>query len=71
MEVTGRKRRTRKADKKKNDIQLVYQKLTMMKNSIDILSMKTEKLKNYNLNLFHILDEFLWYREIYGLANDV
>lgn len=76
MEVSGRKRRMTKADKKKNDI-IIYQnklamiKLSILKNEADKLSRKTEKIRIYNLKLLRILDEFLWYREIHGLANDV
>jgi hypothetical protein len=76
MEVSGRKRRISKADKKKNDI-IIYQnklamiKLSILKNEADKLSRKTEKIRIYNLKLLRILDEFLWYREIHGLANDV
>ena len=76
MEVSGRKRRMTKADKKKNDIIIHHNKLAMiklsiLKNEADKLSRKTEKIRIYNLKLLRILDEFLWYREIHGLANDV
>jgi len=76
MEVIGRKRRMTKADKKKNDIikyqnKLAMIKLSILKNEADKLSRKTEKIRIYNLKLLRILDEFLWYREIHGLANDV
>jgi hypothetical protein len=76
MEVIGRKRRMTKADKKKNELMIYHNKLAMMKLSIlkneaDKLSRKTEKIRIYNLKLLRILDEFLWYREIHGLANDV
>jgi len=76
MEVIGRKKRLTKADKKKNELTIYYNKLAMMKLSIlkneaDKLFRKTEKIRIYNLKLLRILDEFLWYREIHGLANDV
>jgi hypothetical protein len=71
MEVSGRKRRISKADKKKNDIIIHHNKLYILKNEADKLSRKTEKIRIYNLKLLRILDEFLWYREIHGLANDV
>ena len=75
MEVSGRKRRMTKADKKKNDI-IIYQnklammKLSILKNEADKLSRKTEKIRIYNLKLLRMLNA-LWYRDIHGLANDV
>ena len=69
MEQEGRKRR-RLSSKKKNDIianKLVIRKLSILKNETNELSRKIEKLRNYNIKLLSILNEFLSNKIIYDM----
>jgi hypothetical protein len=70
MEVSGRKRRMTKADKKKNDTIIHQNKLSILKNEADKLSRKTEKIRIYNLNLLRILDEFICNSEIHEITSE-
>ena len=62
MEQEGRKRR-RLSSKKKNDIllanKLAIRHLYILKNEANEISRKIEKLRNYNIKLLSILNEFL------------
>ena len=69
MEQEGRKRR-RLSSKKKNDIianKLVIRHLYVLKNETNELSRKIEKLRNYNIKLLSILNEFLSNKIIYDM----
>ena len=69
MEQEGRKRR-RLSSKKKNDIianKLVIRQLYVLKNETNKLSRKIEKLRNYNIKLLSILNEFLSNKIIYDM----
>lgn len=62
MEQEGRKRR-RLSSKKKNDIllanKLAIRHLYVLKNEANEISRKIEKLRNYNIKLLSLLNEFL------------